>query len=376
MDKVDKLITDRTVYIAELYRDIEANVIRDIAKMIKTHGYITATGKYELEALQRIVSLDRDVLEQLKRMTGKHMSEIVGALEKIGISSIDYDLFRSAYERGMVFANIDTINVLSPIVAIQKSLTQDIKRLQTSAIQNSMKEYRKALDVASISVNAGISTPDKAIVQAVRELAKQGITSATYLTKDGKEINQSIETVVTRHVRTQFISVSNETSHYVGEELGVKHWYITQHLGARDTWKKDKWEDHESWQGKVVDDEELFSKCGFREMLGLGGINCRHRHYAFIKGVSVEPPPKIDSEDNAHVTRLKTKQRSYERAIRDSKRIIMALEELGDNEEVIKQLRVDKKLLRKRQARLREFVKDNNKYLVREYNRERVLIND
>lgn len=374
MDKVDKLITDRTVYIAELYRDIEANVIRDIAKMIKTHGYITATGKYELEALQRIVSLDRDVLEQLKRMTGKPMSEIVGALEKIGISSIDYDLFRTTYERGMVLANIDTVNVFSPIVAIQKSLTQDIKRLQTSSIQNSMKEYRKALDIASISVNAGITTPDKAIVQAVRSLANQGITSATYLTKDGKEINQSIETVVTRHVRTQFISVSNETSHHVGEELGVKHWYVTQHLGARDTWKTNKWEDHESWQGKIVDDEELFTKCGFREMLGLGGINCRHRHYPFIKGVSVEPPPKIDSEDNAHVTKLKTKQRSYERAIRDSKRIIIALEELGDNEEVIKQLRVDKKLLRKRQARLREFVKDNNKYLVREYNRERVLL--
>ena len=374
MDKVDKLITEKTVYIAELYRDIEANVIRDIAKMIKAHGYITATGKYELEALQRIVSLDRDVLEQLKRMTGKPMSEIVVALEKIGISSIDYDLFRTAYERGMVLTNIDTVNVFSPIVAIQKSLTQDIKRLQTTSIQNSMKEYRKALDIASINVSAGITTPDKAIVQAVREMAKQGITSATYLTKDGKEINQSIETVVTRHVRTQFVSVSNETSHFVGEELGVEHWYITQHLGARDTWKKDKWEDHESWQGSVVTTEELFSKCGFREMLGLGGINCRHRQYAYIEGVSVPPPPKIDSEENSLVTKLKNKQRSYERAIRDSKRIIMTLEQLGDNEEVVKQLRVDKKLLKKRQERLRNFVKENNKYLVREYNRERVLL--
>lgn len=374
MDKVDKLITDKTVYIAELYRDIEANVLIDIAKMIKTNGYITATGKYELEALQRIVSLDRGVLEQLKRMTGKPMSEIVGLLEDIGISSIDYDLFRSAYERGLVIGNIDTLNVFTPIRAIQKSLTGDLKRLQTVATQNSMKEYRKALDIASLNVELGIMTTDQAVVQAVRELAKQGITSATYIGKNGNEINQSIETVVTRHVRTQFISVSNETSHFVGEELGVEYWYITQHLGARDTWKKDKWEDHESWQGSVVTTEELFSKCGFREMLGLGGINCRHRQYAYIEGVSVPPPPKIDSEENAIVTSLKNKQRSYERAIRDSKRIIMTLEQLGDNEEVVKQLRVDKKLLKKRQDRLRNFVKENNKYLVREYNRERVLV--
>lgn len=374
MEEVDDLIVNKIDYIAELYRDIETNVIVEIAKMIKTNGYITATGKYELEALQRIVGIDKSVLEQLQRMSGKPMSEVIKSLEEIGISSIDYDLFRTSYKRGLLEGNIDTLNVFPPIVAIQNALTQDIKKFQTVATQNTIKEYRKSLDIASMNVSLGITSPDKAIVQAVRDIAKQGITSATYIGKNGNEINQSIETVVTRHVRTQFIAVSNETSHYVGEELGVEHWYITQHLGARNTWRDDEWEDHESWQGLVVDNDELFDKCGFREMLGLGGINCRHRHYAFIKGVSVPPPAKIDKADNDLVTKLITKQRAYERSIKESKRIIMSLEALGDIEDAKKQIVIDKKILKKRQARLREFIKENDKYLKRNYSRERVII--
>ena len=374
MEEVDDLIVSKIDYIAELYRDIETNVIVEIAKMIKTKGYITATGKYELEALQRIVGIDKSVLEQLQRMSGKPMSEVIKSLEEIGISSIDYDLFRTSYKRGLLEGNIDTLNVFSPIVAIQNALTQDIKKFQTVATQNTIKGYRKALDIASMNVSLGITSPDKAIVQAVRDIAKQGITSATYIGKNGNEINQSLETVVTRHVRTQFIAASNETSHYVGEELGVEHWYITQHLGARNTWREDEWEDHESWQGLVVDNDELFDKCGFREMLGLGGINCRHRHYAFIKGVSVPPPPKVDKEDNDLVTKLITKQRAYERSIKESKRIIMSLEALGDIEDAKKQIVIDKNILKKRQARLRNFIKDNDKYLKRNYSRERVII--
>ena len=35
MDKVDVLVTERTLHIAQLYRDIETQTIYDIARMIK-----------------------------------------------------------------------------------------------------------------------------------------------------------------------------------------------------------------------------------------------------------------------------------------------------------------------------------------------------
>src|SRR5699024_9766119 len=97
------------------------------------------------------------------------------------------------------------------------------------------------------------------------------------------------------------------------------------------------------------------------------------RHYAYIKGVSIKPPPKINTEDNARVYALEQKQRGYERAIRKAKQEIVMLSQFDRGiPEVDKALNEAEKLLKARQKRIRDFIKAN-KELTRDYTREKVV---
>jgi hypothetical protein len=133
MDKVDKLISTNSKYISELYRDIETRVIYEIAEMIRERGYITETGKYELSQLDKIYTLDSNVLKELSRISGKPMGEIMSMMKDIAISSIDVGLFKGAYEAKLIESSIDSLDSLSSLVPMQKSLTRNIRLLQSTA---------------------------------------------------------------------------------------------------------------------------------------------------------------------------------------------------------------------------------------------------
>ena len=372
MDKVDVLVTERTLHIAQLYRDIETQTIYDIARMIRKHGYITATSQYQLDRLMELNGLDKEVIDTLSRMTGLPKLEIMQSLSDIGLASIDYDLFNKAFKQGLITKSIKDIDTSVKIRDMQSEVSKVLDQYQSTAITKSFQAYKRAIDIANIKVSQGLITPDKALVESVVQLAKEGITTVTYLNKNGNEINYSIESAMTRNIRTNFIQVSNETSHDVGLQLETEHWYVTQHLGARD--KGIGHENHESWQNGVYTEDELYSVCGWKEVTGLGGVNCRHRMYAYFKGISVPPPSKINTVDNNYVYALNQRQRALERAIRESKRTIGVLEQLGDIEDVNNEIIKQKKLLNRRQANMRAFIKKNEEHVKRDYTRERVLI--
>lgn len=366
---IDDLIDDEAFRISLLYREIETDILVDIADMIRDGG-ISATGEYQLERLASINKLDLNALNTISKISGKPLNEILDVIQSIGIKSIDYGLYRTAFERSLLFNDIDKLDVNPFIKAMKDEATGYIKGVQTHAKQQAFKQFRNSIDKAILSVNTGLYTPQQAMVRSVKELAKSGINGATYL-REGKPFNMGIEPVVYRAIRTEFIKTSNEVSHEVGIELGVEKWYVSQHLGARDTGIG--FENHQSWQGKVYTTDELTTICGWREMLGLGGINCRHRHYAYIDGVSVLPPPVIAEEENAKVYSLTQKQRHYERAIREAKREILMLERFKDVEGFDIEIKKSKTVLRHRQKRIRELIANSDGILRRNSANERVV---
>lgn len=106
---------------------------------------------------------------------------------------------------------------------------------------------------------------------------------------------------------------------------------------------------------------------------GTLGINCRHILFPYEPGVNENHQPQYDPEEAIKNGKLVQQQRARERAIRDAKRRLKAAEKL-DDENKINQA---KTLIRARQAKLREFIKDTNvgkeiPILVRDYTREKV----
>lgn len=367
---VDKLIDTQLDYIATIYRDIETRIIMQIAEMIERNGKITGTGEYNLKRLQQLTGLDRQVIEEISRISGKPMQEVVNSIRAIGINSIDFETYRTAYDRGILLKNIDVLNLNPMLKALTDEASGIIKSVETKALEHSFKAYKSAIDIANIEVTLGTKTPTVAIKDAVKTIASKGITSATYL-RQGKEVEMSLEPTVNRIVRTEFIKASNKVSHEVGVELDVEDWYVTQHIGARD--KGLGYENHEKWQGQVYSTKELETVCGYEtgDMLGLGGYNCRHRHYGYIKGISIPIPEKIDTDLNARVYNLTQTQRRYEREIRNAKRVKEAMTRI-DNEDAVAEVDRQQKIIRARQKSLRSLINKNNDVLRRDYSREQI----
>lgn len=106
---------------------------------------------------------------------------------------------------------------------------------------------------------------------------------------------------------------------------------------------------------------------------GTLGINCRHILFPYEPGVNENHQPQYDPEEAIKNGKLVQQQRARERAIRDAKRRLKAAEKLGDENKINQA----KTLIRARQAKLREFIKETNvgkeiPILVRDYTREKI----
>ena len=106
---------------------------------------------------------------------------------------------------------------------------------------------------------------------------------------------------------------------------------------------------------------------------GTQGINCGHILFPYVPGVNENHQPQYDPKEAIKNGKLVQQQRARERAIRDAKRRLKAAEKLDDK----KMIDQTKTLLRARQAKLREFIKETNvgkeiPILVRDYTREKI----
>lgn len=90
--------------------------------------------------------------------------------------------------------------------------------------------------------------------------------------------------------------------------------------------------------------------------------------YPYVEGLNVNNQIQYSEADMKRNRELSQKQRYYERQIRKAKRSLMLAEEIGDEETIQRY----KRLVRSRQATLREFVAEHN--LIRRYDKERIIV--
>ncbi len=102
------------------------------------------------------------------------------------------------------------------------------------------------------------------------------------------------------------------------------------------------------------------------DILGLGGVYCRHRMFPFIPGISTPNPLRFSEEENRKRYELSQKQRAFERKIRSLKKQRAAAQAIGDGEQVKK---LNKKV-KETSAQLNDFCNKNK--LKRDFSRELV----
>lgn len=300
-------------------------------------------------------------------------------------------------------SSVKDLNLTAPEVrqleAAYRRTNGTVRNLTKTTATAANQAYIKACDDAYMKIQAGVS-PNDAIIDAIREMGKRGITTVDYAS--GR--TDKIEVAIARAVRTGINQANAEISLTRAAEMGVKHVRVSAHLGARVT-KQHDFTNHAEWQGKVyeldyskpelarfslyaTEGQEQFTglkavaerikkwwndrfnkkgreyddfvdTCGYGKMLGICGINCRHTFTAFIPGINEVPSESIDKEENEKRYRETQKQRAMERKMRELKREIAALEPLKESEEARNQKRALKQSYLALDAEYQQFNKEH-----------------
>ena len=213
-----------------------------------------------------------------------------------------------------------------------------------------------------------------AIYSAVRSLADKGIARAEY--PSGRRDNADV--CVRRAVLSSVNKSCCDIQLDLAKEIGSRYVEVSSHFGARPS--------HAQWQGQIYSlvrgDPKypyFYDATGYGTGEGLGGWNCRHNFFPYFEGIDTPyHTPDFTKNENDEYYALTQKQRGYERAVRDSKRQLAALDGARQSaEDPQLRARLDSDfarrsvILKNREARLDAFIRDND--LQRDNSRVRVV---
>lgn len=377
-NEVSKLIDP----ICTIYQQIEYDLIVDIANRLATYDKADGVLEYRLKKLQEFQKITPELLKIFAKYSGKSEAEIKKLITEAQGLNIDLEPLKTAYDRDII--------AVDPVVAMQSPILREIAELsykdlsktfsliQTKAVESAKQAYINTLNTAYVEVASGNYSLQESLKKGLQRMARRGITGATYKRKnvDGSYTytEYSIEGVIRRDTVTAVHQLANKSSLQLVKEIGADYVEISSHLGAR-THPTNPIANHAGWQGGIFKIEghdkkhrNLKEATGYPDdILGLGGVNCRHRMFAFIPGISKPNPIKYgDTEENKRIYKATQEQRLNERQIRKLKKEIAAIKPLGDKD-ATKALQIK---LKNRQAELQAHC---DKYgLKRDYSRELV----
>lgn len=233
--------------------------------------------------------------------------------------------------------------------------------------------YRRILTESTAATVSGLMTHEDAVNLAIQRAVDRGLPTKL-IDKAGH--NWSLEGYVRMVINTTVNRTYNEIRLQSMKDFGMHLALMSSHPDSRPACA--------DIQGHVVNlvppespdfnpHYDSIYNHGYGEPSGTQGINCRHILFPYVPGVNENHQPQYDPKEAIKNGKLVQKQRARERAIRDAKRRLKAAEKLGDENKINQA----KTLIRARQAKLREFIKETNAgkeipILVRDYTREKV----
>lgn len=337
---------------------LELSIMAEIVERIKRTAQITPVTDW---MLNRLISAGESKA-RIRRMIGDAIKEADLQVDDIfkRAAQSDYIRNKEIYEAvGKDYLPYEDNRWLQQVVEAARRQTKDSLRPLENITQTTgfnvpmgggkkvftpLSEYlERSLDKAMLGIATGIRTYSQAIGEVVDEMTSSGIRTVDYAS--GK--SDRIEVAARRAAMTGVAQMTKQISDKNAEELGTDHWEVDWHMGARN--KGTGYLNHQSWQGKVYNTQEMGTVCGEGEMLGFAGINCYHIKWPFIPGISkrkytdewlTEQNRKENEKKNYRGREYDTYgalqyQRKLERTIRKQKQDIALLEKSGTDKDDI-----------------------------------------
>lgn len=360
--------------IIDIYNEIEDELIMNIVNELKTTP--NNIDKWYVKKLRDIGGLNKENLRTISSRSGKTQKYIKECISNAGVEGIDYKTYQKAFTKkqikqdpSILFENKKIQETISQAV---KETTNISKLINSKAISGCKETYKKILNQAYLETSSGIYDYKQSISRALYKMGDAGITTVKYKRKDGTTVNYSIEGVVRRDILTKTRQTALATQMDAIKLMKINLVSVPAHLGARVD-LTNPINNHQGWQGKIYMLEgtsrkyhNFYKSTGYGELLGLGGVNCRHWFEPYIEGIST-PPEKVKNKKNEYIYQLEQRQRYFEREVRKAKRNLEIAKELEDENGIIKY----KKVLKTRTKRLADYI-NSHKELKRDYLREKI----
>lgn len=369
--------------LAELFRGLENQLLDEICTRI---GIADQLNEVTVQGIRALRSHGID----LKKIN-KTISDIAGIGEKKLEKLLDDVVGRNQqyYSELITIADVTRPDMLVDAAAIK--VIKDQCQREFGNITRSMgflvdggrkmiapaKAYQWALDSAELQVQSGAVSYNQAIKNAVRQLAEIGIKTVDYESGHVDQIDVAARRAVMSGVNQLNRKYTEQSMDFLQTDLVE----VSAHLGARNVDGANGWENHERWQGRwyrwaarteqfpnassgsYPDFEET---CGYGDVTGILGANCRHSFSPVIEGVNEPTYSETDLDrlkaENNKVTydgkeydgyQATQMQRRLERTIRKQKRLVNAYKSAGLSEDA----QAANARLRRLNAKYREFSK-------------------
>lgn len=266
----------------------------------------------------------------------------------------------------------DQLAIGNSAEAVVSRIMSLARRDNLSMVEDARRTYVGVVSHYVPQVQRGTMSPERAVVEAVREMAERGVCVVDY--SSGRR--EQPDVAIRRHVQTQVGQVAATRTMEACERLGVELVEVSSHTGARPS--------HRRWQGRVfslhgtvtvggVTYRDLREATGYGEVDGLCGVNCRHSFAPYVPGRPrrwSETPDEDEGIDPDEHYAATQRQRAVERKIRAAKREVAADRAAGVDD-------TDARLrLGRAQAEMRQLLKDSGGALDRQPARERAFGED
>lgn len=316
--------------VLELYNQLDASIMRDIARRLVKTGNVTDTAAWQFDRLKESGLLYDDVVAQVAKYANATDRQIKALFEEAGIVSTNAEI--SAYAKAGIKAR--SIRMSPSALEILKAGIQktggELHNLTLTTAITTQQAYINAATLAEMQVESGMLDYQTAIRRAIREAAQSG-TSVSY---PSGHIDK-LDVAVRRAVLTGVNQTMGQVSLQYAEEFGCDIMELTAHAGARPS--------HAVWQGQLVSRSGKrgylsLDDIGYGTGAGFMGWNCRHSWNPFFEGISSRnyTPEKLRAMNEKRVEyqgekytdyKISQLQRKMEREIRATKRELAALDE-------------------------------------------------
>lgn len=347
--------------VERIYIDIENELLLNIAKKLsigkpmeidqwdtENNRSLEGSGNVNEWQLQRLKELN-GLNEENAKIIAKYSGKTVKEVEKIFARAQEIGMTKdeAIIEKGVQLGILNEINPDSEKPIVEGILSNAVKEVLTtfnkqnnSLLTSAGEEYTNIVNKVSSQVLAGAKTTNKAMQEAVTELAQRGLTGFT--AKNGARWSPEGYTKMVIRSNTQ--NTINRIQEQRMQDCGANFIEISSHSGARPLCSQDQGQifSLDGYSGYIKDlngrriKVRPWSSSTYGKPAGILGINCGHSRYMFIPGLSIKRDKDFTKKENDDAYIEKQRQRQYERTIRNKKREIAMLKQTGAEDSYIK----------------------------------------